>query len=141
MLGLPAHLQTRLCFSAKHSLTSRGVRHNYTGVLTSLNKPEFQMAIPAVTREYTAGDCHNWRKLMRLLPHHKMRLDSLAFHAEESVMPIRDVRNLEFPEGTEENPHESCHNKRTLMSPQECKIDWSTPNKLKMKHISPSLNP
>ena len=26
--------------------------------------------------------------------------------------------------------------RRTLMSPQECKIDWCTPNQLKMKHIS-----
>ena len=35
-----------------------------------------------------------------------------------------------------------CHKTRiTLMSPQECKIDWCTPNQLKMKHISPSLNP
>ena len=27
-----------------------------------------------------------------------------------------------------------------LMSPQERKIDWCTPNQHKMKHISPSLN-
>ena len=53
-----------------------------------------------------------------------------------------DVRNLDFPDGTKENPQEHCHNKRRiLMSPQECIIDWCTPNQLKMKHISPSLNP
>ena len=35
-----------------------------------------------------------------------------------------------------------CHkSRRTLVSPQERKIDWRTPNQLKMKHISPSLNP
>ena len=35
-----------------------------------------------------------------------------------------------------------CHKtRRTLMSPQESKIDWCTANQLKMKHISPSLNP
>ena len=28
-----------------------------------------------------------------------------------------------------------------ILSPQELKIDWCTPNQLKMKHISPSLNP
>ena len=29
----------------------------------------------------------------------------------------------------------------TEHTPQERKIDWCTPNQLKMKHISPSLNP
>ena len=42
-----------------------------------------------------------------------------------SVFKIKDVGNLDFPDGTEENPKEHCHNKRrTLMSPQKCKIDW-----------------
>ena len=100
------------------------------------------MAIPAVTREYTPAAWRNWRKLMRLPPPRKMRPDSPAFHAEEFRVPKRDVRNLDFPDGTEENPQEPCNNKRrTLMSPQECKINWCTPNQLKMKHISPSLNP
>ena len=66
MLGLPPHLQKGPYFPAKPSLTSRGVRHNYKGVLTSLNKPEFQMAIPAVTQDYTPGAWRNSRKLMRL---------------------------------------------------------------------------
>ena len=44
-----------------------------------------------------------------------------------SVFPIKHLRNLDFPDGTKENPQEHCHNKRrTLMSPQECKIDWCT---------------
>ena len=59
-----------------------------------------------------------------------------------SVFQIKDIRNLDLSDGTEENPQEHCHTKRrTLMSPQESKINWCTPNQLKMKHISPSLNP
>ena len=108
----------------------------------SLNKPEFQMAIPAVTREYTPGASQNSRKHMRLSPRCKMRPDSSAFHAEEFHVPNQRREEPRFNDGTEENPQEHCHNKRrTLMSPQECKIDWCTPNQLKMKHISTSLNP
>ena len=93
-----------------------------------LNKPEFQMAFPAVTREYTPGACRNSGKLMRFRPRCKMRPDSPAFHAEEFHVPIKDVSNIDFPDGTEQNPQEHCHNnRRTLMSPQECKIDWCTP--------------
>ena len=140
MHGLPPHLQKSLYCPAKPSLASRGVRHNYTGVLTSLNKPKFQMAIPAVTREYTKGAGHNSRKLIRLPPRRKVRSDSPALRAEEFRFPIKHVRNLGFLQGTKENPQEHCHNKRrTLMSPKECKIDWCTPNQLKMKHISHSL--
>ena len=107
-----------------------------------MNKPEFQLAIPAVTREYTPDACRHSRKLMRLPPRCKMRLIHLHFMLRSSMFPIKDIRNLDFHDGTEENTQEHCHNKRrTLMSPQECKIDWCTPNELKMKHISPSLNP
>ena len=43
---------------------------------------------------------------------------------------------------TLESPQQHCHKTtRTLMSPQERKIDWYTANQLKMKHISTSLNP
>ena len=66
----------------------------------------------------------------------------LHFRLRSSVFPIKDIRNLIFPVGTEENHQEHCHKKRrTLMSPQECKIDWCNLIQLKMKHISPSLNP
>ena len=106
MLGVPAYLQKRVYFPAKHSLTSRGDHHNETGVLTALKKPEFQMAIPAVTREYPPGGCHNSRKLMRLPPRRMMRPDSPAFRDEEFRVPIKDVRNLDLPDGTEENPQE-----------------------------------
>ena len=97
MLGLPAHLQKRLYIPAKHSLTSRVVHHNYTGVLSSLNKPEFQMAIPAVTRECTPGACRNSRKLMRLPTRHKMRPDSPAFRAEEFRVPNKRRKEPRFP--------------------------------------------
>ena len=63
---------------------------------------------------------------MRLPPRHKMRPDSPAFRAAEFrvVFLIKDVRNLDFPDGTVENPQEHSQKKRrTLMSPQECKID------------------
>ena len=79
---------------------------------------------------------------MRLLPRRKMRRDSPAFPAEESVMPIRDVRNLDFTDGTEENPQEHCHNKRrTLMSPQEHKIDRCASSQFEMRPISLALAP
>ena len=91
------------------------------------------MTIPAVTQEYTPGACRNWRKLSRLLPLPKMRPDSPALHAENSVFPIKYIRNLDFLDGTSENPQEHCHKtRRTLLSAQECKIDWCTPNQLKM---------
>ena len=97
MLGLQAHLQKRLYFHAKHGLTARGVRHNKTGVLTFLNKPEFQMAIPAVKREYTPGACRNSRKHMRLPPRRKMRPDSPAFHAEVFRVPNQRHKEPRFP--------------------------------------------
>ena len=127
MLGLPPHLQKGPYFPAKPSLTSRGVRHNYKGFLTSLNKPEFQMAIPAVTREYTPAACCNFRKHMRLHRRHKMRPDSLHCVLSSSVFTIKGLMNLDFPDGTKENPQEHCHKKRRIrMSPQECKIDLCT---------------
>ena len=91
------HFQKCLYFPAKHSLTSRGVRHNQTGVLTSLNKPEFQMAIPAVTRVYTPGACRHSRKLMRLPPHGQMWPDSPDFRAEEIHDPNQRWKEPRFP--------------------------------------------
>ena len=99
------------------------------------------MAIPAITREYTPGACRNSRKLMRLPPRSKMRPDSTAFLAEEFHVPNQRHKDLRFPWWNWRESPRHCHNKRrTLMSPQECKINWCTPNQLKMKHISPSLN-
>ena len=55
------------------------------------------MAIPAVTREYTPGDCRNSRKLMRLPHRCKMRSDSAAFHAEEVHVPNQRRKEPRFP--------------------------------------------
>ena len=52
--------------------------------MTSLNKVEFRMAIPALTREYTPGSCRNSRNPMRHPPRWEMRLDFPALHAEQS---------------------------------------------------------
>ena len=58
------------------------------------------------------------------------------------VFPIKHIRSFDLLHWTLESPQQDCHKtRRTLMSNQERKIDWCTPNQLKMKHISPSLNP
>ena len=54
-----------------------------TGVLTSLNKVEFRMAIPAVPREYSPGFCRNSRNPMRHPPRWEMRPESPALGAEQ----------------------------------------------------------
>ena len=45
------------------------------------------MAIPAVTREYTARSRHNSRNPMTHTPRHEMRLDFPAFRAEQYRIP------------------------------------------------------
>ena len=45
------------------------------------------MAIPAVTREYTAGSYLDSRNPVRHSPRLEMRLDYLALHAEQSRIP------------------------------------------------------
>ena len=100
------------------------------------------MAIPIITREYTPGACRNSKNSWDFPLATRWGPIPLHFVLRSSVFPIKDVRNLDFPDGTEENPQEHCHNKRrTLMSPQECKIYWCNTNQLKMKHITPSLHP
>ena len=86
-LRLTPLLQKCLYYPDKPILDSRGVPHNYTGVLTSQNKVEFRMAIPAVTRDYTPGSCRNSRNHMRHPPGMEMRLDFPALHAEQSRIP------------------------------------------------------
>ena len=93
----PTSLPEASCWPAKASLDFWGVRRNYTGVLTSLNKPEFQMAIPAVTREYTPGAGRNSRKHMRLPPRWKMRPNSPALHAVEFLVPNQTHKERQFP--------------------------------------------
>ena len=55
------------------------------------------MSIPAVTQEYTAGACRNWRKFMRLLLLPKMRPDSPALKAEEFRVPNQTHKEPRFP--------------------------------------------
>ena len=83
-------------YPAKPSLDSLGVSHNYTGVLTLLNKVEFRMAIPTLTRKYTPGSCRNSRNRMRHPPHWEMRLDSPALHAEQSRFPNQTRKEPRF---------------------------------------------
>ena len=100
------------------------------------------MGIPVVTREYTPGACRNSRKPMRLPPRHEMRPGALHSKQSNCVFPIKHIRIFNLLDWTLESPPKDCHKtRRTLMSPQERKIDCCTPNQLKMKHISPSLNP
>ena len=62
----------------------------------SLNKLEFRMAIPTVTREYTPGSCRNTRKRMRLSPRCKMRPDSPALGAEQFHVPNQTRKEHQF---------------------------------------------
>ena len=61
-----------------------------------LNKLEFQMAIPAVTREYSPGSCHNSRKPMRPPPSCEMRPDSPALGAEQFRVPNQTWKEPRF---------------------------------------------
>ena len=64
-----------------------GIHRNWTGVRMSLNKHEFWMSIPIVTREYPPGSCCNSRKTMRLPPQRGTTPDSPALRAEQFQVP------------------------------------------------------
>ena len=55
--------------------------------MTSLNKLEFRMAIPAVTREYNPGSCRTSRNPMRHTSRREMRPESPALGAEQFRVP------------------------------------------------------
>ena len=58
------------------------------------------------------------------------------------MFPIKHVRSLDLLHGTPESPQQHCHkSRRTLMSPQECKIPRCTTNQLEMNPDSPALAP
>ena len=99
------------------------------------------MAIPAVTRVYTPGSCCNSRKRMRHPPRWEMRLDSPALHAEQSRIPNKHVRSLDFLMEQQRAPGTLSQNEMNTDAPKECKIAGCTPNQPKMKPISPSLAP
>ena len=61
-----------------------------------LNKLEFRMAIPALTREYTPGSHRKSRKPMRLPPHREMRPKSPALHAEQFRVPNATPKEPRF---------------------------------------------
>ena len=139
MLSLPLYLHKRLFYPANPSLDYWCVCCNQTGVLTSLNQVEIQMAIPAVTLEYTPGSCRNSKNPMRDPPHQEMRLNSPAWCAEQSLVPNQTRKETRFSWWNNREPQEHCDKMRwTLMSLQECKIFQCTPTRLEMKPISPS---
>ena len=98
------------------------------------------MATPAVTQQYTPGSHRNSRKPMRLPPGPEMRPDSLHCVQSNSLFPIKQVRSLDFLDGTTEIPPEIPHKSRKiLMLPEECEIAQGSPNQLKMMTNSPAL--
>ena len=100
------------------------------------------MAIPAVTRQYTAGYCRNSRNRIRHPPRWEMRLDFPALHAEESGIPNQTRKEPRVSLwNTRESRRTLSQNEMSTDAPQECKIAWCTPNQLEMNPISPSLAP
>ena len=66
----------------------------------------------------------------------------LHFVQSNCVFPIKYVRNLDMLVWTPESPQQHCHKrKRTLMSPQECKIARCTQNQFEMRPNSVALAP
>ena len=72
-----------------------------------LNKVEFRMAIPAVTREYTPGSCRNSRTSMRHPTRREMRPKSPALGAEQ----------FRFPNQTHKEPQCACSSTRESPRP------------------------
>ena len=64
--------------------------------LSSMNKLEFRMDIPAGTREYTPGSCRNSRKPMSLSPRREMRPDSPALCPEQLRFPNQTCKEPRF---------------------------------------------
>ena len=61
-----------------------------------MNKVEFRMAIPAVTREYTPGSCRNSRNPMTHTPRREMSLDFPALGAEQTRFPNQTGKEPQF---------------------------------------------
>ena len=100
------------------------------------------MAIPAVTREYMPGSCHNSRKTRRIPPRREMKPDSLELGAESFGAPNQTRRNLNLLDGTLESTPEHRHMSRgTLMPPQECEITRCSPNQLEILPDFPAVAP
>ena len=113
---LALNFQKCLYCPAMPSLYSWVVPHTQTGVLTSLNKLQFRMDIPTVTREYTPGFCRNTRIRIRLSPRREMRPNSPALCPEQ----------LRFPNQTSKEPRLAWLNSRaspTTLSQDEKNAD------------------
>ena len=135
-------IQKHLKIPAKPSLDSWGVHRTYTCVLTSLNKHAFRIDIPTVLKNITQVPAAT-RENPWDFPF-TTRWGPFPVHCMQSncVFPNKHIRILDLLDWTLESPQQDCHKaRRTLMSPQERKIDWCTPNQLRMQHISASLNP
>ena len=65
--------------------------------MISLNKMEFGMAIPAVTREYTPGSGRNSRNPMRHPPRREMSPRSPALGAEQFRVPNQTCKEPQCP--------------------------------------------
>ena len=79
---------------------------------------------------------------MRIPPHWEMKPFPLHCVQSNTVFPVKDIRTLDLLDGTPDSPQEHCQKtRRTLMSPQECKVARCTPNHLKMNPISPAWAP
>ena len=87
-----------------------------------MNKLEFRMDIPSVTREYTPGSCRNSRKPMRLPPRHERRPHSPALHAEQLRFPKKHIRSLDLVDWTLESPQQDCHKTRRTLNVIKIKL-------------------
>ena len=57
-----------------------------------------------------------------------------------ALFAIKQVRSLDFLDGTKESPPEIPHKSRmTLMSPHECQVARCSPNQLEMMTNPPGL--
>ena len=71
-----------------------------------------------------------------------MRPDTPALRAEQFLVQIKQVRNVDLLDGTTESPREIPQKSgRTLMSRQEYEIPRGSPNQLKIKPYFPALAP
>ena len=79
-------------------------------------KQKLFMATPTVARECTLGSHRNSRKTIKLPPRWEMWPDSPVLRAEQCLFPTKQVRSLDFLDGTTESPPEVPHkSRRTLM--------------------------
>ena len=78
----------------------------------SMNKQNFLMATPAMTREHIPRSCRNSRNPMSHTIRWEMRLYLPAFHAKQYRIKIKHVRSLDFLHRTTESPQEHCLKRR-----------------------------